>query len=117
MTSGPLITSLAIGSNFMASIGLLNNSILLANLCTKLNTAGAQTNVCDNSEKTIIAFVCLSCGFLMLQVHLAPPPPHPPSASLFHQLCVDPMPPPPHPCQTVVLAFWSRPEFSAPASV
>lgn len=54
---------MAIGANFLASIGLLNNSVLLANLCSKL---GSQ--FCGAYEKPIVAFVCLSSGFLMLQV-------------------------------------------------
>jgi hypothetical protein len=60
---------MAIGANFLASIGLLNNSVLLANLCSKL---GSQ--FCGSYEKPIVAFVCLSSGFLMLQV----PPFHKP---------------------------------------
>jgi hypothetical protein len=72
---------MAIGANFLASIGLLNNSVLLANLCSKLGTQ------CGSYEKPIVAFVCLSSGFLMLQVPpchkspIAPPSRHlqPPS--------------------------------------
>jgi hypothetical protein len=62
---------MAIGANFLASIGLLNNSVLLANLCSKLGSP-----FCGAYEKPIVAFVCLSSGFLMLQV---PPFPHRPA--------------------------------------
>ncbi len=57
---------MAIGANFLASLGLLNSSVLLANLCTKLDSVSSST-LCSGQEKGIIAFVCLCCGFLLLQ--------------------------------------------------
>jgi hypothetical protein len=115
-SSGPLVVSMAIGANFLASIGLLNNSVMLGNLCSKL---GGET--CGPYEKPIVAFVCLSSGFLMLQV----PP--------FHEFLITP----PHPsylvavslvnnpypvlmalaCQTVFLALWHRPTIQAPGTL
>jgi|LauGreDrversion4_2_1035121.scaffolds.fasta_scaffold2022247_1 hypothetical protein len=107
---------MAIGANFLASIGLLNNSVLLANLCTKL---GGQT--CGAYEKPIVAFVCLSSGFLMLQV----PPFHKAlitSPSPSHLVAVSPLPLTyiynPYPVlmalafQTVFLALWYRPTIA-----
>ena len=55
---------MSIGANFLATLGLLNSSVMLANLCTKLDSASSS---CSGQEKGIIAFVCLCCGFLLLQ--------------------------------------------------
>ena len=41
---------MAIGANFLASLGLLNNSVLLSNLCTKLDSNSSNSQ-CAGQEK------------------------------------------------------------------
>ena len=75
---------MAIGANFLASLSLLKTSVLLGSLCI-------DKKICGAYEKPIVAFVCLSSGFLMLQV----PPFHKAlitSPSPSHLVAVCPLP-------------------------
>ena len=79
-----MVVSMAVGANFLASIGLLKTSVLLGSLCI-------DRKICGAYEKPIVAFVCLSFLFLMLQV----PPFHKAlitSPSPSHLVAVSPLP-------------------------
>ena len=108
---------MAIGANFLASISLLKTSVLLGSMCID------RPPICGTYEKPIVAFVCLSFLFLMLQV----PPFHKAlitSPSPSHLVAVSPLPLTyiynPYPVlmalafQTVFLALWYRPTIQAP---